>query len=371
MLLPGPEAQQLATYIGWLLHGTKGGLVAGICFVLPSVFLLLFLSYVYAVYGRVAVVAGVLAGVKPVVVAIIGEAVVRISKRALQHRWHLWVAGGAFLAMMGFHLPFPVIVLLAGVIGIARSWRQTYEAGATSAIKAESMTRMTLRRRRIGKILLLWAVLWLVPFVLLGVWRGWDSLHSYVYRFFTLAAFVTFGGAYTVLAYVNQAAVHTYGWLTQAQAVDGLALAETTPGPLIMVLQFVGFMAGWNYPEGLASTASAVSAALLTTYATFLPCFFFIFLGAPYIEALRENTILASALSGITAAAVGVILHLAVVFAMAVFWPSGEGVAPDWFAVSLCVVASVALLRFHWDVVWVVLGAALVGLGRTTFVSSW
>jgi chromate transporter len=220
-------------------------------------------------------------------------------------------------------------------------------------------------RGRMLRTLLVALVLWLLPFVLLTTWRGWGSLHAQLYRFFTLAAFVTFGGAYAVLAYVTQAAVNAYGWLTPGQAVDGLALAETTPGPLIMVLQFVGFIAGWNHPEVMTQTASAVVGALVTTYATFLPCFFFIFLGAPYIEVLRGNKNLTAALFGITAAVVGVVLNLAVVFGVAVIWPQGSVSETNWLAAALSVLAFIALYRFKCDVLWVVLAGGVLGLGRT------
>jgi chromate transporter len=212
------------------------------------------------------------------------------------------------------------------------------------------------------KILLTGIVLWAVPFVAIISWGGWGSLHAEEYRFFTQAALVTFGGAYAVLAYVTQAAVGSYNWLTPAQAVDGLALAETTPGPLIMVLQFVGFMAGWNHPpQGLDQTTSAIAGALVTTYATFLPCFIFIFLGAPYIEILRGNKNLTGALSGITAAVVGVILNLALVFGAAVIWPQGFPGGTNWFAAIVSIAAFVALYRLKLDVLWVVLAGGVLG----------
>jgi chromate transporter len=215
------------------------------------------------------------------------------------------------------------------------------------------------------KVLAVGLALWAVPFAALVAWRGWGSLHAQEYRLFTQAALVTFGGAYAVLAYVTQAAAGSYGWLTQAQAVDGLALAETTPGPLIMVLQFVGFLAAWNQPEGLSQATSAVVGALVTTWTTFLPCFLFIFLGAPYIELLRGNRHLTAALSGITAAAVGVILNLALVFGAAVIWPQGLAGGTDWFAAVMSIVAFIALYRFKADVLWVVLAGGIIGLAKT------
>src|SRR6185369_3852165 len=223
-------------------------------------------------------------------------------------------------------------------------------------------------RLRILKTLIVGLVLWLLPMSILAIWRGWNSVHLQEYRFFTQAALVTFGGAYAVLAYVTQSAVGGHGWLTQAQAVDGLALAETTPGPLIMVLQFVGFMAGWNHPENMSQTASAITGALITTYTTFLPCFFFIFLGAPYIEVLRGNKNLTAALSGITAAVVGVILNLAIVFGVAVILPTGLHGQINWLAAVMSVLAFIVLYKFKTDVLWVVIGGGMIGLLRTLFI---
>jgi chromate transporter len=387
MLLPGPEAQQLAIYIGWLMHRTLGGIVAGAFFVIPSIFILLALSYVYAAYGNVPAVVGVLAGFKPVVVAIVVEAVVKIGGRALKRRAHYVLAAMAFVAIYFLRVPFPLIVLAAGVTGyfglrlapslFAAEPARPKVAGAGGTPARESAHAMdstdaagplplvidddapppphTLPSRgRLGRVVLAGVILWVVPFLCLVAWRGSGSLHAQEYRFFTQAALVTFGGAYAVLAYVTQAAAGSYGWLSQAQAVDGLALAETTPGPLIMVLQFVGFMAAWNHPQGMTPAASAVTGALVTTYTTFLPCFFFIFLGAPYLETLRGNRSLSAALTGITSAIVGVILNLAVVFGAAVVFPRGLAAGPDWFALALTAAAFVALYRLKADVLWVV-----------------
>jgi chromate transporter len=388
MLLPGPEAQQLAIYIGWLLHRTWGGIVAGAFFVIPSIFILLALSYIYAAYGNLPAVAGVLAGFKPVVVAIVVEAMLKIGGRALKRRAHFFIAVGAFVAIYFFRVPFPLIVVAAAVVGLAgaRFWPQTFaakaltkEADAKTEGHSEAVTSLPLviddhapspahtlpSRVRSMKILALGLTLWLLPLAALVMWRGWGSLHAQEYRFFTQAALVTFGGAYAVLAYVTQAAAGSYGWITQTQAVDGLALAETTPGPLIMVLQFVGFMAGWNNPQGLDPTTSAVLGALVTTYATFLPCFLFIFLGAPYIEVLRGNKNLTGALTGVTAAVVGVILNLAIVFGAAVIWPRGMAQGTNWFALLMGVGSFVALYRFKADVLWVVLAGGLIGLAWT------
>ncbi|HEY6188073.1 MAG TPA: chromate efflux transporter [Pyrinomonadaceae bacterium] len=390
MLLPGPEATQLAIYIGWLLHKTWGGIVAGAFFVIPSIFVLLALSYIYAAYGEVTAVAAVLSGFKPVIVAIVVEAVLKIGGRAIKRRAHLALAASAFVAIYFLHVPFPLIVLAAALLGLAgvRIWPQVFGASAQrpkapgTETKDEENASEALplviddhapppahtlpRRSRSLKTLACGLVLWLLPFVALIYWRGWASLHAQEYRFFTQAALVTFGGAYAVLAYVTQAA-NSYGWLMRGQAVDGLALAETTPGPLIMVLQFIGFMAGWNNPQGLTQTTSAVTGALLTTYVTFLPCFIFIFLGAPYIEVLRGNKNLTGALAGVTAAVVGVILNLALVFGAAVIWPRGLSGGADLFAALMSVAAFIMLYRFKTDVLWVVIAGGLVGLARNLF----
>ncbi|HXV61566.1 MAG TPA: chromate efflux transporter [Vicinamibacteria bacterium] len=389
MLLPGPEAQQLATYIGWLLHRTVGGIVAGGFFVLPSIFVLLGLSYVYAAYGNLPAVAAVLSGFKPVVVAIVVQAILKIGGRALRGPAHLALAVLGFVAIFYFEVPFPLIVLSAGVIGlvVARVLPSLSLVGSTEKQTVLPGTRPTSvspatvidddapsaphtlpSGRRALRILAIGIAAWVVPFLAIGSWLGWDSLHLAEYRFFTRAAFVTFGGAYAVLAYVTQAAAGSYGWISQAQAIDGLALAETTPGPLIMVVQFVGFMAGWNHPGDLGQATSAVTGALVTTYATFLPCFLFIFLGAPYIEVLRGHKGLTSALAGVTAAVVGVILNLALVFGTAVIWPRGLENDTNWFAAVVSLVAFLALHRLKIDVLWVVLAGGLVGLA-TTLVS--
>jgi chromate transporter len=389
MLLPGPEAQQLAIYIGWLMHRVWGGIVAGAFFVIPSIFVLLGLSYTYAAYGNVLAVAGVLSGFKPVVVAIVVEAVLKIGGRALKRKAHFLIAAASFISIYFLHIPFPLIVLTAGLTGLigARVWPDVFGAAKVATKEADKKTEgdsnvaevlplviddhapspaHTLpSRARALRVLALGLMLWTLPLLALGAWRGWGSLHVQEYRFFTQAALVTFGGAYAVLAYVTQAAAGSYGWMTGVQAVDGLALAETTPGPLIMVLQFVGFMAGWNNPQGMTQTASAVTGALITTYVTFLPCFIFIFLGAPYIEVLRGNKNLTGALTGVTAAVVGVILNLALVFGAAVIWPHGFGGRTDWFAAAMSIAAFIALYHFKADVLWVVLTGGLIGLGRT------
>ena len=390
MMLPGPEAQQLAIYIGWLMHRTWGGIAAGAFFVIPSVFVLLLLSYVYAEHGNTTFVTGLLSGFKPVVVAIVVEAVIKIGGRALKRRAHLFIATASFASIYFLHVPFPLIVLLAGLAGYAgtRFWPGAFAAEAkkndeSAAVKTEESEGLPLviddrqpppphtlpSRARVLKVVSVGLVLWLVPLALLA-WRlGTGGIHAQEFFYFTKAAFITFGGAYAVLAYVTQAVtVAPYNWLSPAQAVDGLALAETTPGPLIMVLQFVGFMAGWNHPPaGMSPAASGVVGALVTTYVTFLPCFVFIFVGAPYIEVIRGNRSLAGALAGVTAAVVGVILNLALLFGAAVIWPHGLPGGINWFAVALGAAAFLALYRFKLDVLWVVLAGGLLGLARTFF----
>ncbi|MGI8837076.1 MAG: chromate efflux transporter [Pyrinomonadaceae bacterium] len=383
MLLPGPEAQQLAIHVGWLLHRVWGGIVAGAFFVIPSIFILLGLSYIYAAYGNIPAIASVLSGFKPVVVAIVVEAVLKIGGRALKRRAHFIIAALAFFCIYFLRVPFPLIVLAAGITGLigARAWPEVFSAagpknkeageaedGATEHPviddHAAAAPHTLPSRARAVRTLVIGLALWILPLSVLVAWRGWGSLHVQEYRFFTFAALVTFGGAYSVLAYVTQAAVESYRWIAHAQAVDGLALAETTPGPLIMVLQFVGFMAGWNHPEGMSQTWSAVTGALITTYVTFLPSFFFIFLGAPYIEILRGNRNLTGALSGVTAAVVGVVLNLALVFGAAVIWSRGLAGGVDWIAAGISVAAFIALYRFKADVLWVVLAGGIIGLIR-------
>jgi chromate transporter len=354
MLLPGPEAQQLATYIGWRLHGIKGGIAAGAFFVIPSIFFLLMLSYVYAAYGNVPQVSAVLDGFKAVVVAIVVEAVFRIAKKAFKTRWHIIISILAFVAIYFFQVPFPLIILGAAVTGIVSS--KFNQSSNSEAKSSENEARKS--KYQALKILFVCFLLWLLPFTLLLSFLGFDNLLTKTYLFFTQAAFLTFGGAYAVLAYVNQAVVSA-GWITSAQAVDGLALAETTPGPLIMVLQFIGFMTGWNNPSFSSQTFSAVVSGLLVTYATFLPSFLFIFTGAPFIERLRHNQKLTAALSGVTAAVVGVILNLALMFGAAVILPVNQ---IDIFAFVLAVSSFGALYFFKTDVLIVVVGGGVCGL---------
>ena len=371
MLLPGPEAQQLAIYIGWLLHKIRGGIVAGALFVIPSIFVLWTLSYIYAAFGNLAWIAAIFYGLKPAVTAIVLVAVIRIGRKALKNEVMWVLALLAFVAIYFFKVPFPAIVLGAGVIGFVGGlfWKSKFETSSKqnaettlSVISDEQEspphTRPNLRRAVLISFVCL--ILWLAPTILAGILRGWDSTLFKEGLFFSKAAVVTFGGAYAVLPYVAQQALFHYGWLKAGQMMDGLGLAETTPGPLIMVLQFVGFMGAWQHPEGLPPLLAATLGALLTTWATFTPCFLWIFVGGPHIEQLRGNEKLTSALSAVTAAIVGVILNLAVWFALHVFFPSAGVI--DWFAIALCAAAFVAMLRYKIDIIPVVLASAMLGV---------
>jgi chromate transporter len=372
MLLPGPEAQQLATYVGWLLHKTWGGIVAGALFVIPSMFILWALSFVYVAYGHVPWVEAFFYGLKPAVLGIVGSAVIRIGSKALRNEVMWTLAGLAFGAIYFLHVPFPLIMVVAGVTGLigGRVRRDKFlvitgHAGAKNGAvidddaEAAEHTRPTLVRAvRVCAVCLL---LWWAPLLVLGSALGWNHTLFREGVFFSKAAMVTFGGAYAVLPYVSQQAVENFHWLTAPQMLDGLGLAETTPGPLIMVLQFVGFLGGWNNPAPMSPLGAATLGALVTTWSTFVPCFLWIFLGAPYIEQLRGNEKMSTVLSAITAAVVGVILNLAVWFGLHVLWPSVGGV--DWFAVVVSAVAFVGLVKWKWDVIPLVVGAGLAGLG--------
>ncbi len=365
MLLPGPEAQQLATYNGWLLHGTRGGIAAGAFFVIPSIFILLGLSYIYAKFGEVPQISAVLDGVKAVVVAIVVEAVIKIGRKAFKTNWHIAIAGIAFVAIYFLHIPFPLIILGAGILGyfLVQSPKSEVQSQRIqdNSLNTDHQPADKNFKFNLVKVFAVCFVLWLIPFLILLFTLGWKSLQVKVYLFFTQAAFVTFGGAYAVLAYVNQIAVNSYGWLSAQQAIDGFGLAETTPGPLIMVLQFVGFMAGWNNPGNFDQTFSGILTALLTTFATFLPCFFFIFAFAPLIEKFQNNIKLNAVLSGVTAAVVGVILNLALVFGAAVIYQNN---LIDWFGLFTGIIFFVILLRYKIDVLWIVLGGGLLGLAK-------
>jgi chromate transporter len=372
MLLPGPEAQQLAIYVGWLLHKTAGGIVAGAFFVIPSIFVLWSLSYIYTAFGNIPWIAAIFYGLKPVVTAIVVAAVVRIGRKALRNEAMWSIAVVAFVAIYFFKAPFPIIVLGAGGIGLIGGrllpaefhdepdHRDNSEEGAVLGDEQASAEHTHPSWSRAVKVIIVCLSLWLTPTVVAGLAKGWGSTLFNEGVFFSKAAVVTFGGAYAVLPYVAQEAMNHYGWLKPGQMMDGLGLAETTPGPLIMVVQFVGFVGAWQHPDGLPPVIAATFGALITTWATFTPCFLWIFLGGPHIEQLRGNQKLTSALSTITAAIVGVILNLAVWFALHVFFPQSGKV--DWFAIVLSAVALVGMLRWKWSVITVVICSGLSGL---------
>ncbi len=363
VLLPGPEAQQLAIYVGWLLHGTLGGLVAGIGFVAPSVVILLTLSWIYVAYGGVPVVAALFYGLKPAVVAVVVEAVIRIGGRALKTRVLVAVAAASLLGNVVFGVPFPLIVAAAGVLGFGLGRRAPALIGV-GAIGAPSdsgpVPHADTSLARSLRVIAVCVGLWILPILALTAWRGPHSVLVQEALFFSRAAMVTFGGAYAVLGYIRDVAVGHYGWLAPGQMIDGLGLAETTPGPLIMVTQFVGFVGAWNHPEGLPPAVAGVLGALITTWVTFVPCFLWIFLGAPYIERLRGNRDLTAALSAVTAAVVGVILNLAVVFAVHTFFPPHGGI--DVFAVAVAVGAFLALQRWHVSMPAAIGACAVLGV---------
>jgi len=366
-LLPGPEATQLATYIGWRLHGIKGGIVAGTFFVIPSIFVLLALSWVSVAHADVPAIAGLFYGIQAVVIAIVVEAVVRIGKRALKHRALYVFAAAAFIALYVFSVPFPLVILVAGVAGLLlqRRWPQVFRAGGHGDGRGEGARAADERAdvayppiTRALKFVGVFVVLWAIPVGALLAWHGRSHVLVQEALFFTRAAFITFGGAYAVLSYIAQQAVEHYHWLDADQMVQGLGLAETTPGPLIMVTQYVGFVGAWNQ-GGDPRLGYAVLGALVTTYVTFLPCFLFIFVGAPYIEALAGNRRLQAALTAVTAAVVGVILNLAVFFARHVLFPDGR---LDGFALVLAVVAFVLAWRYRAPIHLLVALGAVAGM---------
>jgi chromate transporter len=346
MLIPGPEALQLAVWIGWRFHGTAGGVVAGLCFILPSVLLLLALSFVYALHGDVPAVAAALAGLKATVIALIVQALVRIAKRALKQPVHWALALAALVLVAGRIAPFPLVLLGAALVGLLLG----REEGPHDPSPPAAFPWRTLA----GGL-----ALWGIPAIAIFAPAGPASLYAGLYKFFTGVALVTFGGAYAILAWVNQQAVDAYGWVTQADTIAGLALAETTPGPLIMVLQFIGFMAGWHASGGAGGPAAV--AALVTSWATFVPAFALVLLCAPYVLRLAANRRLAAALAAITAAAVGVIGSLAIAFGRNVLFPGGLA-APDWGAIAIAALAFAALQWTKADVLWVIGGGLAAGL---------
>jgi chromate transporter len=382
MLLPGPEAQQLATYIGWLLHGTRGGIAAGALFVLPSLAILIALSWIYVRFGQVPAIAAVLHGVKPAVVAIVLAAAWRIGSRTLHHAILWAIAAAAFFALFAASVPFPLVVLAAAIVGFVggrvapRAFALTgHGAGLASAgasvIDDDTPTPPHARfsARRTAIVALVFLVLWAAALGVLAAAFGWNGDYTQMGWFFTKAALVTFGGAYAVLPYVIQGAVETYGWVTAPQMIDGLALGETTPGPLIMIVAFVGFVGGWAKqvlgPDALF--AAAVLGATVATFFTFLPSFLFILAGGPLVERTRDDVKLTAPLTAITAAVVGVIVNLAVYFAWRVFWPEATEAAPlagrfDVASVVIAVIATAVLVSRKAEVIPVIAASGLVGL---------
>jgi chromate transporter len=385
MLLPGPEAQQLAIYIGWLLNGIRGGLVAGTLFVLPGLVALLALSAIYVGYGDGLVVTAVFAGLAPAVVAIVAEAVWRVGRRALTSRPLVVVAVAAFVALAGFAVPFPVVVVAAAVAGLLlyRMWPSLAAAGGRRdpgdgpppVVPDEVLHHEAPSGRRATMVLTIGLVAWFTPIAVVAVTTGVGSAYTQQGLFFSGAAVVTFGGAYAVLTYVAQRAVEYYGWLTATDMVRGLALAESTPGPLIMVVQFVAFLGAYANPGPLNPWVAGIVASLLTTWVTFVPCFLFILLGAPYVERLRGNRTLSAALTGITAAVVGVIAHLGLYFAVHTLFgatriimagpvrldlPNLATLRPT--AAAIMVISTLLIFGFKWPVLRVLGVSAVLGL---------
>jgi chromate transporter len=390
MLLPGPEATQLAIYVGWLLHKVRGGLVAGVAFILPAFFLIMGLSYVYAVHGDVSLVAGIFSGLQAAVVGIVAAAIIRIGRTALRNGAMIGIAAAAFVSIFLLHVPFPVIVLGAGAIGFTggRLWTRTFvpaddrAPGGAMAIGDEEPAPDHARPRalRSVRVLLVGAAVWILPLLAVSLAPGIPGIIGDEAFFFSKAAMVTFGGAYAVLAYINQAAVQQFGWLLPGQMVTGLGLAESTPGPLIMVTEFVGFMGAYRNPGGMDPVLAGMFGATVTTWATFAPCFLWIFLGAPFIERLRGNRPLAATLSAVTAAVVGVILNLAVVFGIQTLFDEVDSVdllggtvpvpslpSVDPFALAIAALSFIALWRFRLNILWVVAVSALAGVVRIAF----
>ena len=382
MVLPGPEAQQLATYIGWLMHRTWGGIVAGVLFVLPSLFILIMLSWIYIAYGNTTLVAGLFFGIKPAVTAIVLQAAWRIGSRALKNKGLWAIAGAAFIAIFAFSTPFPLIVVAAGLIGYAGGrlwpdWFKSYGQHGKSTkffgpalIDDDTPTPEHARFSwpRLLMVAVIGTLLWALPMALLTATLGWQHTLTQMGWFFTKAALLTFGGAYAVLPYVYQGAVTHFGWLTPTQMIDGLALGETTPGPLIMVVAFVGFIGGYQTPQmhdlfGPENQflAGALAASLVTWF-TFLPSFVFILLGGPLVETTHGQLKFTAPLTAITAAVVGVIVNLALFFGYHVLWPQGFGGSFDGVSAAIALAAALALFRYQQSVMRVIAGCAALGL---------
>lgn len=386
MLLPGPEAQQLATYIGWLLHKTKGGLVAGILFILPGFISILILSILYAAYRDVGIVEAIFFGIKPAVLAIVIGAVIKIGKRALKNEVMVFMAALAFIAIFLFEVDFPYIVIVAGLIGFigGRLWEEKFHVIKGHADQANQENNYVIDShiqpvmpslKKTVKTVLLFMTLWAIPLVVIGLWVGVESIFFSEGMFFSKTAVVTFGGAYAVLAYIAQKAVEDYGWLKSGEMLDGLGMAETTPGPLIQVVQFVGFMGAYRLSGTMDPLLAGILASLVVTWATFVPCFLFIFTGAPYIEYLRGNKNLTTALSGITSAVVGVVLNLGVWFAIhTLFGKVNEGhsfgirwLIPEWGTINIpsLVIGLIAAFFYFilkWDMLKTILVSVICGI---------
>ena len=384
MVLPGPEAQQLAIYIGWLMHRTRGGIAAGVLFVLPSLLILIGLSWMYMAYGHTPAVSGLFYGIKPAVTALVLHAAWRVGSRTLKNGWLWAIATAAFLAIFLLAVPFPLIVLAAGLAGYlgGRYAPQRFNSagghGKAAAPAGPALiddhtptpAHAQFSWRRCRNVLLAHLGLWLAGMAALVALFGTDAVLTRMAWFFTKAALLTFGGAYAVLPYVFQGAVEHYQWLSAAQMIDGLALGETTPGPLIMVVSYVGFAGGWNTAifGGDALLLSGAVAAAVVTWFTFLPSFLFILLGGPFIESTHGNLKFTAPLTGITAAVVGVILNLALFFAWHTLWPNGWGGAFEWPSALIGLAAGVALFRYKRGVIQVVVACGLAGLAWTLFV---
>ncbi|HSW63943.1 MAG TPA: chromate efflux transporter [Dissulfurispiraceae bacterium] len=366
MLLPGPEAQQLCIYLGWLLHKTWGGIVAGTLFVLPAVFIMLGLSWLYAAMGTVPAVAALLYGLKPAVVAIVAEALFRISKKALKNWFFMLLAALSFFAIFVFSVPFPLIVFSAALIGFAarRTYPHLFSSSAASQANGETLIGGLSAQMRVTgwrpamTTLAVWLTLWAAPLAAVALWSE-NGILLKLGILFSTAAMVTFGGAYAVLAFVGQAAVQQYGWLRPEQMMDALALAETTPGPLIMVNQFVGYVAAYLNPGTLSPGMAGLFGGLLTTWVTFVPSFLMILLFAPYIEVLRKNAMLSTALAAVTAAVVGVVLNLGVTFTWHALVPDKGGL--DWYALVASIVTFYGLQYRHWPMIPVIIGSSAAG----------
>lgn len=383
MLLPGPEAQQLATYIGWLMHKTKGGLIAGILFVLPSLFILIALSWIYIKFGNVALIAGLFYGIKPAVTAIVFHATYRIGSRSLKNKFLWGIAIVAFIAIFAFNTPFPLIVLIAALTGyfVSKKYPDFFSSNAHQSngksygkaiIDDDTPTpeHAVFKWSRLVKIIVIATLLWVIPILGLYSAFGWNHAYTQMAWFFTKAALMTFGGAYAVLPYVYQGAVNYYHWLTPTQMIDGLALGESTPGPLIMVVAFVGFVGAYSHSVLGVDQQFIAGAfgAIIVTWFTFIFSFLFILAGAPIIESTHNQIKFTAPLTAITAAVVGVILNLALFFGYHVLWPNGFSGSFDYISAIIAILAIIALFKFNQSVLRVIAVSAVIGLAVKLFL---